>query len=447
MTTYLVTGGTGFLGRHLLARLVRRPGARVHVLVREASVPRLERLVKRLSGPGTVEPLLGDARADLLGLDDAALDALAGSVDHVVHLAALYDLAAGAADNEDLNVGGHPPGARRGGARAGPSLPPRVLHRGGRRAPRHVHRGDVRRGTGAALGLPRDQVRGGAPGPRADRRPVARLPAGRRGRRQPHRRDGQGRRPVLLPAGPRQRRRAPGRPTPAAGAAGPGRHQRRPGRLRRRRDGRADPRGRARRAGVPPRHRPDGAPGRRLQRAGPGRGRPAGRAARDPPAAPVGRRRTRPARRRARGPEHRRGAGRAPGHPAVGHPAHHVPAGLLDGGDARGARPARRRAGARARPSTRTRCTCTGRSTWTRCARAGARPAARSTAAPSSSPERPRASAARPRWPSRRAAASRCCSPAARPSWRRSATRSWRPGARRSSTRSTSPPTSRSTPA
>ena len=106
MTTYLVTGGTGFLGRHLLARLVRRPGAHVHVLVRPASLPRLERLGKRLHGPGTVEPLLGDVRADLLGLDDDVLAALAGRVDHVVHLAALYDMTAGAADNEELNVGG-----------------------------------------------------------------------------------------------------------------------------------------------------------------------------------------------------------------------------------------------------------------------------------------------------------------------------------------------------
>ncbi len=106
MTTYLVTGGTGFLGRHLLSRLVRRPGARVHVLVREASLTRLQRQAARLAGPGTVHPLVGDARADLLGLDGSALDALAGTVDHVVHLAALYDMTADAADNEDLNVGG-----------------------------------------------------------------------------------------------------------------------------------------------------------------------------------------------------------------------------------------------------------------------------------------------------------------------------------------------------
>ena len=76
-------------------------------------------------------------------------------------------------------------------------------------------------------------------------------------------------------------------------------------------------------------------------------------------------------------PQHRGGARRPPGHPAVGDPAQHVPPGLLDRRHARGARPARRRAAAGAAPSTRTRCTCTGRSTWTRCARAGVTSAAR----------------------------------------------------------------------
>jgi len=36
MTTYLVTGGTGFLGRHLLDRLLARDDAEVYVVVRAA---------------------------------------------------------------------------------------------------------------------------------------------------------------------------------------------------------------------------------------------------------------------------------------------------------------------------------------------------------------------------------------------------------------------------
>ena len=39
-TLVTVFGGSGFLGRHLLARLVRRPDATVHVLVRASSTAR-----------------------------------------------------------------------------------------------------------------------------------------------------------------------------------------------------------------------------------------------------------------------------------------------------------------------------------------------------------------------------------------------------------------------
>jgi thioester reductase-like protein/short-subunit dehydrogenase len=106
MTSYLVTGGTGFLGRHLLARLLARPDAQVSVLVRASSTGRLERLAAGLSGGDRITPLVGDIRAERLGLSAAALRKLTGTVDHVVHLAALYDMTADAADNDDLNVGG-----------------------------------------------------------------------------------------------------------------------------------------------------------------------------------------------------------------------------------------------------------------------------------------------------------------------------------------------------
>jgi NAD(P)-dependent dehydrogenase (short-subunit alcohol dehydrogenase family) len=100
VTTYLVTGGTGFVGRHLVDLLVRRDDARVVVLVRRASVGKLAAWGDR------VEPLIGDLTDPLLGVSDDDRDRLRGKVDHFVHLAALYDMTADATTNETTNIGG-----------------------------------------------------------------------------------------------------------------------------------------------------------------------------------------------------------------------------------------------------------------------------------------------------------------------------------------------------
>ena len=105
MSTYLVTGGTGFLGRHLLERLVRRPDARIHVLVREGSAGRLAALAADLPGGERISPLVGDLGLDGLGLTAARRKGL-GRVDHVVHLAALYDMTADDEANHQTNVEG-----------------------------------------------------------------------------------------------------------------------------------------------------------------------------------------------------------------------------------------------------------------------------------------------------------------------------------------------------
>ena len=43
---YFVTGATGFIGRHLVERLLKREGT-IYVLVREGSRARLEELLSR----------------------------------------------------------------------------------------------------------------------------------------------------------------------------------------------------------------------------------------------------------------------------------------------------------------------------------------------------------------------------------------------------------------
>jgi thioester reductase-like protein/short-subunit dehydrogenase len=104
VTTYFVTGATGFIGRRLVATLLDRPDCdRVYVLVRPGSVARLTALAERWPAADRVLPVPGDLAEPGLGIDPA--DRPAG-VDHVVHLAAVYDFTASAEANRVANVTG-----------------------------------------------------------------------------------------------------------------------------------------------------------------------------------------------------------------------------------------------------------------------------------------------------------------------------------------------------
>jgi len=103
--TYFVTGATGFIGRHLVEELLKRDGD-VYVLVRASSLDRLEERMAQWGAPGRVHPVTGDLTEPWLGLADAQVEELRGKVDHVFHLAAVYDMAADAERNEAANVGG-----------------------------------------------------------------------------------------------------------------------------------------------------------------------------------------------------------------------------------------------------------------------------------------------------------------------------------------------------
>jgi len=99
----LVTGGTGFIGRHLLRQLARRDGTTL-VLVRPASRERLEAFIESIGASARLEPVHGDITQHGLDLGSADQARLKGA--DIFHLAAVYSLEASEADNQRANVDG-----------------------------------------------------------------------------------------------------------------------------------------------------------------------------------------------------------------------------------------------------------------------------------------------------------------------------------------------------
>jgi NAD(P)-dependent dehydrogenase (short-subunit alcohol dehydrogenase family) len=104
---YFVTGGTGFIGRNLIERLLEREGE-IRVLVRAGSLARLDGLISRwgAEAAGRVRPVIGDLTEPLLGLDAEEIERLRGTVGHFFHLAAIYDMTASEQRNRRTNVDG-----------------------------------------------------------------------------------------------------------------------------------------------------------------------------------------------------------------------------------------------------------------------------------------------------------------------------------------------------
>ena len=105
MTTYLVTGATGFIGSNLVQRLLAR-GESVHAIVREGSRERFEATAQHWPGGEKLKLVSGDLLEPMMGVSEEWIAEHRGKIDHAFHLAAIYDMTASEARNEELNTGG-----------------------------------------------------------------------------------------------------------------------------------------------------------------------------------------------------------------------------------------------------------------------------------------------------------------------------------------------------
>src|SRR5215467_8581597 len=104
--TYFVTGATGFIGRHLIEKLLRRKGT-IYCLVRKESLGKFKDLREKVGADEKrLVAVTGDLGKPNLGVTPQATRDLTGKIKHFFHLAALYDITADAESQIAANVEG-----------------------------------------------------------------------------------------------------------------------------------------------------------------------------------------------------------------------------------------------------------------------------------------------------------------------------------------------------
>jgi NAD(P)-dependent dehydrogenase (short-subunit alcohol dehydrogenase family) len=104
---YFVTGATGFIGKRLVKKLLARKGAAVSFLIRPGSEGKVPQLREYWGvGAARAVPVVGDLTRKKLGVSPEDLKRLKGQVDHLFHLAAVYDLSADEESQVEVNVAG-----------------------------------------------------------------------------------------------------------------------------------------------------------------------------------------------------------------------------------------------------------------------------------------------------------------------------------------------------
>ncbi|HEO71264.1 MAG TPA: NAD-dependent epimerase/dehydratase family protein [Candidatus Hydrogenedentes bacterium] len=107
--TVLLTGASGFIGKHLLRRYLDEPETELYLLQRAASRKRLDDFLERDlddARRAKVHVVEGNIAQPDLGLEPATRDSLAHSATHIIHAAAVYDLQMTRAVGMRVNMGG-----------------------------------------------------------------------------------------------------------------------------------------------------------------------------------------------------------------------------------------------------------------------------------------------------------------------------------------------------